>query len=212
MAALIDLCNSALNEIAQGTISTIDETSIEAQKCRETYPSILTEMVEWSDCFPFARTRVELAQTTNDRPAEWLYAYAAPSDMAAPLAIRQVEDDATDLPIYGPFNFPLQDEVPIAFGYEGNRIFTNVENATLIYTVNTLDAAALPALGQRAFVLEMAARLANSLPKDPRLAKTKRDEAELARARFVADEENKAPRKATRYVSEVEFARMGYGV
>ena len=38
------------------------------------------------------------------------------------------------------------------------------------------------------------------------------DKAELARARFIADEENKNPRSSPRYTSEVEYARAGYGV
>lgn len=212
MAALITLCNRALAEIAKGEVADLDEGSLEARECNRFAPALLEEMVEWSDSFPFARKRAVLALVTNDRPAEWLYAYAAPNDMASPLMIRRVEDDAENLPIAGPYTFPYQDMEPLAFGYEGGRIFTNVEDATLIYTKSTLEAADLPALGQRAFVLELAARMAMPLAKDPKIARAVAEAAEIARARFIADEENKNPRMTPRYVSEVEYARMGIGV
>ena len=212
MAALITLCNRALAEIGKGEVADLAEGSLEARECNRFAPAILEEMVEWSDSFPFARKRVVLALVANDRPAEWLYAYAAPDDMASPLAIRRVEEAAEDLPIAGPYTFPWQDMEPLAFGYEGNRIFSNVENATLIYSKKTLDAADLPALGQRAFVLELASRMAMPLAKDPKIAERVMRMAELARQRFIADEENKSPRATPRYVSEVEYARMGIGV
>lgn len=212
MAALITLCNRALAEIGKGQVDDLAEGSLEARECNRFAPALLEEMVEWSDCFPFARKRVALATVTNDRPAEWLYAYAAPNDMAAPLKIRRVEDDAVSLPITGPHTFPHQDEEPLAFEYEADRIFTNVESATLIYSRKTMEAGDLPALGQRAFVLELAARLAMPLTKDPKVARVKSEEAEIARSRFIADEENKAPRQTPRYVSEVEYARAGIGV
>lgn len=212
MSALITLCNQALAEIAKGSIADLDEGSIESRECKRFAQPLLEEMIDWSDALPFARSRIALAATTNDRGAEWLYAYAAPAGMGSPIAIRQVEDAAADLPIYGPFTFPMQDSMQIPYLHEGGLIYTNVEDATLIYSRATIDAADLPPLGRRAFVLELAARLAAPLAKDAKMAATLAERAELARARFIADEENKNPRSSPRYVSEVEYARAGYGV
>lgn len=209
MSALITLCNQALAQIAKGPIDDLDEGSLEARECKRFAQPLLEEMADWSDSFPFGRKRVALAQTVNTRDAEWLYAYAAPANLGAPIAIRAVEDAATDLPISGPWTFPIQDETPIPFLYEGGMIYTNVENATLIYSARNLEASDLPPLGRRAFVLELAARLATPLTKDAKIAKTVADQAEIARARFIADEENKSPRSAPRYVSEVDLARAG---
>jgi hypothetical protein len=210
MAALITLCNQALNLVAAGTIAALDESSPEASRCKTFAQPLLNEMVEWSDDFGFGRKRVVLAALANDRPAEWLYAYAAPSDMATPIAIRSVEDAAFDLPIGGPYTLPLQDIVPLAFVAEEGRIYTNVETATLIYTASTVEAATLSSLGQWAFVTELASRISLPLKKDAKLADAMSRKAEVARARWVADEENKNPRRATRYTSEAEYARAGY--
>jgi hypothetical protein len=212
MASLVTLCNQALAEIAKGAVVSLDEGSLEANECQRFAQPLLEEMVDWSDSFPFARTRGALALTTNDRPAEWLYAYAAPTDLGAPLAIRAVEDAATALPVSGPFTFPFQDDETLAYLSEGGRIYSNVENATLVYSRSTLEAGDLPPLGQRAFVLELAARISTPLTKDAKLAQAVAQRAEIARLRFIADEENKDPRPAPRYVSEAEWARAGYGV
>ena len=212
MPSIITLCNQALAEIAKGEIGDLDEGSLEARACSRFAPGLLEEMVEWSDCLPFAKKRVMLAGITNDRPAEWLYAYAPPDDMATPMAIREQEDEATYLPIYGPGTFPHQDAYPAAFAFDGGVIYTNVENATLIYSRDTLEAGDLPPLGQRAFVLALAARIAMPLTKDVKIGAAVEQRAEIARARFIADEENKAPRQDVRYVSEAEWARLGYNV
>jgi hypothetical protein len=170
-------------------------------------------MIEWSDEIPLGRKRAVLAAVTNDRPAEWLYAYAPPDDMGKPIAIRQVEDSATCLPLGGPFTFPLQDAQPLAFEYDGGTIYTNVETATLIYTRSFIDASELSALMQRAFVLELAVRLASPLGKwDANKIAAKAKQAEIARDRAIADEENKNRRTDRRYVSDAEYARAGIGV
>jgi hypothetical protein len=211
MASLIDLCNQALAEIAKGEIASLSEGSLEARECRRFAEPLLAEMIDWSDEIPLARTRDVLAVVANDRPAEWLYAYAEPADMGAPIAIRMVEDDADDLPLGGPFTFPLQEQQPFAFLNEGGKIYSNVETATLVYDRSTITAGDLSPLMQRAFVLELATRLAGPLAKDAKMVDAKARQAEVARQRAVADEENKNPRSSPRYISEAEYARHGIG-
>jgi hypothetical protein len=111
MAQLIDICNRALALIAAGQIADLAEGSIEAREAARFAPSLLAELADWAD-WPFARARVVLAQVANDRPAEWLYAYALPTAMARPIAVRAVEADAASLPLGGPFPFPVQDALP----------------------------------------------------------------------------------------------------
>lgn len=212
MATLIPLCNQALAGIGKAPIADLDEGSLEARECQRFAEPLLAEMVEWSDCLPFAQKRAVLAVVTNDRPAEWMYAYAAPSDMAAPIAIREVEEPADYLPKNGPFTFPRQDTEPFPFLHEAGKIYANVETATLVYTRDTIDVSELPALGQRAFVTELQARLAMPLTKDARIEQGAMQKAEIARVRWLADEENKNPRPAVRYTSEAEWARRGYVV
>jgi len=210
MASLIALCNQALAEIAKDQIADLQENSLESRECNRFAPGLLAEMLDWSDDLPLGRRRVVLAEIANDRPAEWLHAYAKPVDMGSPLAILPVEEAATSLPITGPYTFPAQADYDIAFLYEGDVIYTNVPQATLVYTKASIEIGELPPLLQRAFVLELAARLAGPLTKDSRIVDAKARQAEVARQRAIADEENKNPRKGSRYVSQAEYARLGY--
>lgn len=211
MSALVTLCNEALAQIAAGSIASLTENSIEARECNRFAGPLLAEIAD-STPWSFLRTRAVLAQVTNDRPAEWLYAYAVPADLGEPLAIRAVEDDATDLPLAGPYSLPLQDSVPNLFKVEGGKVYTNVPTATLAYARGTVEASALPPLLARAFVLEMAARIALPIKKDAGIAKVLAQQAMLARNDALAAEENKNPRREVRYISEAEWARAGYGV
>lgn len=211
MSALIDACNEALSQIATGQIASLTENSIEARECARFAPSLVAEMADWTE-WRFLRTRVALAMLANDRPAEWLYSYAEPSDMAQPLAIRSAESDATCLPVIGLDRLPVQATYRLDFLCEGGRIYTNVENATLDYSRSTLSVGDMPPLVRRAFVVELAARIALPVKKDARIADAMRKEAELARSRAIADEENKRTQRQMSYVSQAELARLGVGV
>jgi len=211
MTALITCCNEALSQIAAGAINSLTENSIEARECNRFAEPLLLELAEWTE-WSFLRTRVVLAEVDNDRPAEWLHAYAVPADLGTPLAIRQAEDAATTLPEYGPYTLPLQDSRPNLFIVEDGKVYTNVETATLVYSRGVVDAAALAPLLRRAFVLELAARIALPIKKDAKIAQVLMQQAMMARSEAVAAEENKNPRREIRYVSEAEYARMGVGV
>ena len=145
MAALIDLCNRALAQIAAGQIADFSEGSMEAREVSRFASPLLLEVADWAE-WQWMIKRQALASVANDRPAEWLYAYAEPADLAQPLGLRQVEDDATDLPIAGPYPFPQQDAMPLAYLHEGSRIYANVPTATLIYARSTLEAGDMPPL------------------------------------------------------------------
>lgn len=212
MASLLDLCNQALAEIAKASIASINEQSLEARECRRFAQPLLAEVADWSDALPIGRARVALAEIPNDRPAEWLNAYAAPMDIASPIAIRMQEAPSQHISPNGSGNFPLQDGDGIAFIFEDRKIFTNIANATLIYTRIDIGAHEFSPMLQRAYVLELAARLAGPLTGDQKIVREKMGQARLARMEAIADEENKSPRRTVRYVSDAERARMGYGL
>lgn len=210
MATLLELCNRALGQIAAGAIADFEEGSLEAHEVVRFAQPLLDELADWTEWHWLVKREV-LAAVTNDRPAEWLYAYAVPADMAQPLAVREVEDAATVLPMFGPYSFPLQDGIALAFLNEGGVIYTNVPTATLVYTRKTITAADLPPLVQRAFELELGARIALPIKKDAKVAQYLSQQAEVARQRAIADEENKRQSTPRRYISEAEYARAGVG-
>ena len=63
----------------------------------------------------------------------------------------------------------------------------------------------------RAFALELAARVAVPIRKDTALARELGAAAELARARAIADDYNQRVRRPATYVSDAAFARSGIG-
>lgn len=209
MSSSIQIANEALAEIASASIAAFDENSRESSECNRFFDPLLEEVLDWCE-WPWARRYVVLASVTNDRPAEWLYAYAKPNDCAQAIAVREVGETADILALYGPFTFPWQDASPNRFIVEGEKIYTNVETATLVYSTTSIDAVALPPLVRRAFALELAARIAYPIKKDLKLQETLIRKAEVAKSRAIADEDNKSPRMAPRYISDAEFARMGF--
>jgi len=209
MASSIQIANEALAEIAAGSIAAFDENSRESSEINRFFDTLLEEVLDWCE-WPWARRYVTLASIINDRAAEWLYAYAKPVDCAQAIAVREVETAPGVLPLYGPFTLPWQDATPIRFILEGEKIYTNAETATLVYSTTEIQASELPPLVRRAFALELAARIAYPVKKDMKLQEALIRKAEVARQRAIADEENKNPRLMTRYVSDAEYARLGF--
>lgn len=210
MATLDDICNLALAEIAAGPITTTTDGSIEAREVSRFAAALLAEVSLWSD-WSWAIARTSLTETTNDRPAEWLYAYLVPANCARPLAVRQPQNSANALPLGGPWSFPLQDMMPLAFLHEGGLIYANVESAILVYCATLSDPALLPPLVRRAFALELAARVAIPIRKDVTLARELAQAAEIARARAIAEDFNQRAKSPATHVSQAAFARAGIG-
>ena len=210
MATLVDICNMALAEIATGPITDLSDNAIEAREAGRFALPLLAEIALWSD-WSWAVTRALLTEITNDRPAEWLHAYAVPDTCVRPLAIRRDEPDATILPLAGAFPFPLQDALPLAFLHEGGLIYSNVDSASLVFIATQADPTVLPPLVQRAFVLELAARLAVPVRKDVGLARQLAGAAELARDRAIAEDRNQRAASGPSFISEAALARAGWG-
>jgi len=210
MATLDEICNMALAEIAAGPIIDVTDNSIEAREVSRFAAPLMAEVSLWSD-WSWAVARATLTAATNDRPAEWTQAYIVPANCARPLAIRAAQSDAAFLPQGGPYPFPVQDAVPLAFLHEGGLIYSNVCDATLVYVAVLTDPTLLPPLVQRAFALELAARVAVPIRKDTGLARELGLAAEMARARAIAEDYNQRIGAPASFVSQAAFARAGIG-
>ena len=226
MANLLDCCNRALAEIAVGSISSLSDGSIEARECNRFASALVTEISGWHE-WGFAIVSVTLASITNDRPDEWQYAYALPSDMEKPLALRRqpctVEggDQVTlpngmwadtgpySRPILGNFPFPRQDASPLAYVIEGQTLYANVVNAILHYWQVLTDVSQFPPTLARAFELELSARVCLPLVKNPQLAQAIKQQAEMQRQRAAADDINRHPRPPAMFTSAAAYARFG---
>jgi len=210
-AALITACNLALSRIAKGSITSLDEGSLEAEYCALHAPEVLEEMADWCH-WPSMVKREVLAGVPNDRPAEWLYAYALPADFANPVAIRRVEEDLVIAPEHSPpFTLPHQDRARIGFLIEGGKVYSNVKDATLVFIKNTMTANDLSPAMRLAFVSELTARLATPLGKLSANAVARLEQKALvAKLEAIADAENSNERIMPNYKSDAEWAREGY--
>lgn len=208
--ALISACNSALAKIAKASITDINEGSIEAEYCAIFAPEILAEMGDWTD-WPDLEKRVSLAGVPNDRASEWNFAYALPADFGEPIAIRRPEEPADSLPIYAtPFTMPSQDRLRVGFAIRGGKLYTNVKDAIFVYTSGNFTAENLSPKMRRAFIDELAFRLASPVAKSSsnRLEQLK-NEATISRLEAISDAQNKNERFEPSYISMAELARRG---
>jgi hypothetical protein len=216
MPSPVDICNQALAEIFSASIASMDERSVEAQACTTFYEPTLTEMLEghpWS----FANKRVQLASIVNPRPVEWGFAYSLPTDCAKPLRIVPDFSTITAPPAYyGPWGewpdrgFPWDHGLGRFYDLQGDTIYANVDAATLDYV--STDVNRLPALFSRALVLELASRIVAPLKKSRELKGDLIKQAEVAKARAMAEDMNRQPQENdASYRSEAERAREGWG-
>lgn len=208
------ICNLALASIRASLISDINENSNEAQNCRIFYPEIVSTHLESDHNWSFANQRIQLAPAgTNDRPFEWLYAYLAPSNMAAP--IRVLPDLASaGIAIPQPLpGEPYSETWATLNGYEvpyeilSGVLYTNAENAWLDFTINDITGIAGTALFAKAVEIELASRLAVPIKGDSAREKELTTAAELAWQRAIAADRNRQPQDWGNYQSESMVAR-----
>lgn len=187
MAADVDICNLSLAMLGDvASITSIDppDGSAQSSHCSRFYPiarNALLEMHSWG--FATIRTKLALlAINPSTDPLDpsrstWRYAYVAPSGTTTILEIYDAAstDDlsvgvqmANTIP--GSFNSGLGNYVPQPFITETNEngdtvIYSNLENASIRYTLIVDDTTKFPALFIEALSMLLAAHLAGPLIK-----------------------------------------------
>lgn len=209
-ATSISIANEALAEVAaESAIASLDERSPGAVAVKRVLQPVLDEMLDWSD-WDFAITRTVLAEVANDRAAEWEGKFVLPIDFGEFRRLRAYDASvAAHLPSFGPYPFPWQDEIHYAYEIAAGHLYCNLDVPLLEYSKASVNIGLVPPLLKRAIVLEIAARIAMTLKKDKELARAKRQEAEVARERAIADHDNRHPKQQRGYISDVEYARAG---
>ncbi|PZP15022.1 MAG: hypothetical protein DI607_07815 [Sphingomonas hengshuiensis] len=127
MASDVTICNMALSHIGESTqVAMIDppDNSVYAGLCATFYGVARAELIErgnWS----FTLKRTTIAAVANPSTA-WTFAYALPSDCLK--VVRVLETGGTD------------DAEGAAFTIEGGVLFTDQENAEVVYCRDVTDA------------------------------------------------------------------------
>lgn len=165
MSSVVEICNLALDHLGLARISSIDEASAPAQRCKLQY-DYARDFVLSKHHWGFARGLQVLAENvTNDRSTKWAFSYAQPSDL---LTIRyivpSIEGAASNSFLYGVMQEGQELWVP--FDAEAGNIYCDVSPATLIYTKRIEDATKFPSLVTDAIAAYLAFRIAMPLTRD----------------------------------------------
>lgn len=185
MASIIQICNMALSHIGAGPlIASISppDGSVEAGYCATFYDIARTELLE-PGTWAFALTRTELAEVTNVSDG-WTYAYARPSNCLRALRVLR---PATGVTVFNQDAVILtrDDRDGAPFDLEGEVIYTDQEEAILVYTVDVIDSGRFTASFTAALSFQLASYLAGPIVKGNEGAKL--GDAMRARAMSMAD-------------------------
>lgn len=209
MASPVSISNAALAEIGADSIAAMDEGSTSSIECNRSLGNVIEELLAHNeDGYGFAIRRVTGACIASDRPADWAYAYAKPSD--AMKLLRVLLPDEETYPEWDVYSTPIWDAFgPVPFVEIDGTIYTNVAGAVLEYTSSAVPYSAFTPLFRRAVELGLAARIAYSVKKDRALKGDLIQQAEVAEQRAVAADRNRHPQRQQEYVGEVALARSG---
>lgn len=199
----LSIWNLALAEVRGAQVASLTEKSVEADACRQQYPHALGVMLEGPHDYGFAKTRGALAPLgVNDRPGEWGYAYAIPSDMASPIGLLPAGVFPTPGYYYsGPFWNAAWDYV-----IDDGILYTNVSGASLEYVRNDLTGRSISQMVIDALAKDLASRIAVPVKDDRDLKRELMAEAEVAWQRAIADDRNRQP-EWSEYMPESLAAR-----
>lgn len=121
----VTVCNMALGHIGASTISSLSDTrSANAEACNTYFATARDATLEGAD-WNFARIRKSLAKLSDERPMEWQYGYAYPSDCVKFRRIAHVNRRT---------NNPYPFEVALRGDKSSQWILTDLQDAVGVYT------------------------------------------------------------------------------
>ena len=117
MASIVEICNSALNQLGASTILALTENSKNGRICNSRYDTVKDAVLR-SHPWNCATKRQILAQDTNTPAWGFVYQYTLPSDCLRVLAIENYDSD---------------------YKIEGRKILSNDSEINLIYIATISD-------------------------------------------------------------------------
>lgn len=212
----MSVCNKALSRIRQAPLSgSLDDPANQskhaARECRLWYKTVVRQVLSMHH-FGLATVRAPLVTTTNDRSAEWGYAYIPPTDMAFPVSIGPFSTASTAVVSYyvgvgfilaSAYGRPL-------FRYESGAIYALVADASLDYVSFNITEQDFNEAVEALVVLFLASNLARSVAKDDKLGADLHNEATTRLNIEIARNLNMNQPRYGNFMSEAEMARNGF--
>ena len=211
----ISICNRALSRIYQQPISgDLDDPQnlqkLSARECNRWYKPTVRSLLTRHH-FGLATKRATLIQkAVNDRSTEWAAAYAAPTDMAFPVAIGPYAASVGQISYYRGINFLMAQLYgrPL-FRYEANTIYSLLVEATIDYVSYDITEQDFNQTFEDLVVGFLAAELALPLTKSEKLRQARLDEATNLLNQTIAQSLNLTQPRYGDGLTEAEIARSG---
>ena len=168
MASEVEVCNMALFRVGNSqTIASLDEGSTQAIACKaffaQTRDAVLRDF-PWA----FATKRAVGQSLSETPPATWGFAYGLPSDC---IRLRAIEHPSLRIP-------RVDQRVP--FEISGRSIYTDLEEASLVYTYRATDLSLWDPLAISALAWALAVELALGVVGKPDFANAARQAYRVA--------------------------------
>ena len=165
MASVIQICNSALNQLGAGSITALTENSKNARLCNERYETV-RDAVYRSHPWNCLIKRVQLAQDSATPAWGFSFQYTLPSDC---LRVLQIKDYDADYKI------------------EGRKLLINISEVYLLYSAQITDVNELDVLLRETISAGIASDIAYAITSNLQVAKlmTEKYSLKLSEARHT---------------------------
>tara|TARA_R110001592_G_scaffold245816_8_gene507381 strand:+ start:5155 stop:5736 length:582 start_codon:yes stop_codon:yes gene_type:complete len=165
MASVVQICNSALNQLGASSITALTENSKNARICNERYETI-RDAVFRSHPWNCLVTRVQLAQDTETPAWGFSYQYTLPSNCLRVLSILNYDAD---------------------YKIEGRKLLINESSVFILYLKIETDVNQLDILLRETISAGLASDIAYAITSNMAVAKlmTEKYGLKLSEARFT---------------------------
>ena len=149
MASVVQICNSALNQLGAASITALTDNSKNARLCNERY-TVVRDAVFRSHPWNSLIKRQQLAQTTNTPAYGFSYEFALPSDCLRVLTIDAYNSD---------------------YKVEGRKILCNESSIKITYVAQETDPNEMDVLLRETIAAGLAADIAYAITANLQVAK-----------------------------------------
>ena len=202
----VEIVNNALGMISESrTISSFDDSGHNATVARRWYKRVVARLLEMHH-WGLATKRSSLVAITNTRSSEWLYAYAAPDDMAFPVGVTLASGTSTVSYYRG-----LAGLIAMAYGkpvfqFHNGSLYSNM-TGDLEYVSYDITEADFNNTFEDIVTTMLASRFALEIAKDPDMSQELAKQANNAINVAIAQNLSVGQRQYGNLTSEAEWAR-----
>lgn len=164
MNSEVSICNVAMTALGQGPIQSLDSDEANARVCKDNYESVRDELLSSYD-WPFARARKELSADAGVNLTPYKFRYNLPNDFLQMLCILE------------PVSFV---DSTAGWEKEGKFLLCDSEPCYIKYTARITNPALFPNLVATAIGMKLAARIADKVTQNAKLAAKVDAQAQLA--------------------------------